>query len=228
MLDGCAVPALPGTWQRRVAPGSIGFSKRYWKNSGSEGASWATGVKSPVRARIGRHCWIGIGGSPCADDHLEHGSQLRGRATDDVEHFARCRLLLQELVSSIVRARTSSNSRVLSIAMTAWFANVVRSSICFSVNGCTLVRRVAITPTTASSLSIGTARTVRIPTACRPIHVYSGSSSTSWMWTLGARALPDPSPIGGPQGSGSVLRPRCPREGRHKWPQAIELAILPQ
>ena len=38
-------------------------------------------------------------------------------------------------VSSRVRACTSSNSRTFSIAITAWSAKVVTSSICFSVNG---------------------------------------------------------------------------------------------
>ena len=37
--------------------------------------------------------------------------------------------------SSRVRACTSSNRRTFSIAITAWSAKVVTSSICFSVNG---------------------------------------------------------------------------------------------
>ena len=37
--------------------------------------------------------------------------------------------------SSRVRACTSSNSRTFSIAITAWSAKVVTSSICLSVNG---------------------------------------------------------------------------------------------
>ena len=40
-------------------------------------------------------------------------------------------------VSSAVLACTSSNSRVFSMAITAWSAKVVTSSICLSVNGCT-------------------------------------------------------------------------------------------
>jgi hypothetical protein len=36
---------------------------------------------------------------------------------------------------SSVRWRSSLSSRVFSIAMTAWAAKVVTSSICFSVNG---------------------------------------------------------------------------------------------
>ena len=39
-----------------------------------------------------------------------------------------------------MRACTSSNSRTFSIAITAWSAKVVTSSICLSVNGSTLVR----------------------------------------------------------------------------------------
>ena len=48
--------------------------------------------------------------------------------------------------SSRVRALTSSNSRTFSIAMTAWSANVVTSSICFSVKAWTARRVRAITP----------------------------------------------------------------------------------
>ena len=40
-------------------------------------------------------------------------------------------------LSSRVRACTSSNSRTFSIAITAWSAKVVISSICLSVNGLT-------------------------------------------------------------------------------------------
>ena len=42
--------------------------------------------------------------------------------------------------SSRVRACTSSNSRTFSIAITAWSAKVVTSSICLSVNGRTVLR----------------------------------------------------------------------------------------
>jgi len=38
-------------------------------------------------------------------------------------------------LSSRVRACTSSNNRTFSIAITAWSANVVTSSICLVVNG---------------------------------------------------------------------------------------------
>ena len=40
-----------------------------------------------------------------------------------------------DFASSRVRASTLSNRRTFSIAITAWSANVVRSSICLSVNG---------------------------------------------------------------------------------------------
>src|SRR5215472_10192602 len=47
---------------------------------------------------------------------------------------------------SRVRACTSSNRRAFSIAMTAWSAKVVTSSICLSVNGCTVLRCKVNTP----------------------------------------------------------------------------------
>jgi hypothetical protein len=46
-------------------------------------------------------------------------------------------------VSSRVRACTSSNSRTFSIAITAWSAKVVASSICLSLNGLTEERVIA-------------------------------------------------------------------------------------
>jgi hypothetical protein len=59
-------------------------------------------------------------------------------------------------LSSCVRACTSSNSRTFSIAITAWSAKVVASSICFSVNGRTVVRISTITPIGIPSLRRGT------------------------------------------------------------------------
>ena len=57
--------------------------------------------------------------------------------------------------------RTLSNRRTFSIAITAWSAKVVTSSICLSVNGRTSVRVSARTPIGTPSRSIGTPRTVR-------------------------------------------------------------------
>jgi hypothetical protein len=45
-----------------------------------------------------------------------------------------------ERASSRVLACTSSNSRAFSMAISAWSAKVVTSSICFSVNGLTMLR----------------------------------------------------------------------------------------
>ena len=60
-------------------------------------------------------------------------------------------------VSSRVRACTSSNSRTFSIAITAWSAKVVTSSICLSVNGTHLLaRHRMITPIGVPSRSSGT------------------------------------------------------------------------
>src|SRR6516164_7026060 len=67
---------------------------------------------------------------------------------------------------------------MLPIAITAWSAKVCSSSICFSLNGRTSIRRSAITPMHAPSRSRGTASTVRAPSrraSSRP----SGNSSPS-------------------------------------------------
>ena len=55
----------------------------------------------------------------------------------------------------------SSNSRTFSIAITAWSAKVVTSSICLSVNGRTSARVSVKTPIGTSSRSIGTPSMVR-------------------------------------------------------------------
>ncbi len=47
------------------------------------------------------------------------------------------------------------------MAMAPWSANVVTSSICFSVNGRTSVRHTENTPTARPSRSIGMPRMVR-------------------------------------------------------------------
>ena len=49
------------------------------------------------------------------------------------------------------------------MAMTAWSAKVLSSSICLSVNGRTSIRRITMTPTGASSRIRGVARMVRRP-----------------------------------------------------------------
>ncbi len=98
-------------------------------------------------------------------DRVEHRLNLRGRSADDVEHVAGRRLILQCFLQLLVRACTSSNSRAFSIAITAWSANVVTSSICFSVKGATAVRARMMTPINVPSRSSGTPKTVR----CLPI-----------------------------------------------------------
>jgi hypothetical protein len=66
-----------------------------------------------------------------------------------------------DCVSSRVRACTSSNSRAFSIAITAWSAKVVASSICLSEKGRTVERVRAKTPIGAPSRSRGTPNVVR-------------------------------------------------------------------
>jgi hypothetical protein len=78
---------------------------------------------------------------------LENRLQLPGRRRDDLQHLGGRGLLLQRLAESArVRACTSSNSRTFSIAITAWSAKVVTSSICLSVNGFTALRCKMMTP----------------------------------------------------------------------------------
>ena len=66
---------------------------------------------------------------------LNTGARSPGELEMTLEHIGCRGLLLQRLGEISVRWRSSLSRRVFSIAMTAWSANVVTSSICLSVNG---------------------------------------------------------------------------------------------
>ena len=68
---------------------------------------------------------------------------------------------------SCVRVCTSSKSRTFSIAITAWSAKVVTSSICFRVKGCGSLRCSVMTSTTMPSRIVGTASPARTLTRSR-------------------------------------------------------------
>src|SRR5262249_41826919 len=71
----------------------------------------------------------------------------------------------------------SSNSRTFSIAIAAWSAKVVTSSICLSVNGSTVLRVKISTPVGVPSRSIGTPRTVRTLANPDPVSHSDGNIS---------------------------------------------------
>ena len=76
-------------------------------------------------------------------------------------------------------SRSSLSSRVFSMAITAWSAKVVTSSICLSVKGRTEFRPRAMTPIGDPSRRRGTPRSVRNPPTFWAVYVYSGSDRTS-------------------------------------------------
>ena len=78
-------------------------------------------------------------------------------------------------VSSRVRCCSASNSRVFSMAITAWSAKVFTSSICLSVKGRRVDRTSAITPTGVPSLRSGTPSIVRYSPSFAVSNRYSGS-----------------------------------------------------
>ena len=83
-------------------------------------------------------------------------------------------------VSSRVRCCSASNSRTFSIAITAWSAKVVTSSICLSVKGRTEFRPKAITPIGDPSRRSGTPRSVRnVRQPSARSYLYSASAKTS-------------------------------------------------
>src|SRR5262245_58389899 len=102
---------------------------------------------------------------------VKHGLQFAGRTRNDPQHLRGRGLLLQRLAEIAVRACTSSNSRTFSIAITAWSANVVASSICLSVNGRTVDRCNTITPMAVPSRRSGTPSMVRTLNLSRSISV---------------------------------------------------------
>ena len=63
-------------------------------------------------------------------------------------------------------SRSSLSNRAFSMAITAWSANVVTSSICFSVKGFTSLRVSERTPIIVPSRRSGTPRIVLYPNAC--------------------------------------------------------------
>ncbi len=65
------------------------------------------------------------------------------------------------VVSSVLRASSSVNSRTFSIAMTAWSANVRSRSIWRSEKAPASTRATAIAPTARPSRSMGTATMAR-------------------------------------------------------------------
>ena len=68
---------------------------------------------------------------------VEKRLQVFRRTADNLAHL-RCRGLSLQRLGKILRAlRNSLSSRAFSMAMTAWAAKFVSSSICLSVNGCT-------------------------------------------------------------------------------------------
>ncbi len=91
------------------------------------------------------------------------------------------RLLLQCLGEIRLRSCNSLNNRTFSMAITAWFAKVSSSAICFSVNGRTSIRRIMMVPIATPSRSSGVASTVRIPRLLEVLAwtVSSGSAARS-------------------------------------------------
>ena len=101
---------------------------------------------------------------------------------------------LTEWVSWPVRASSSLKRRTFSIAITAWSAKVCIRLICRSPKARASARQHAMTPTTVSSRSIGTARNERYPPACwvaaRSGLAGSESTSSTWMTRRSRTAWP--------------------------------------
>ena len=100
-------------------------------------------------------------------------------------------------VSSRVRCCSASNSRVFSIAITAWSAKVVASSISLALNGFTSGRARPITPMSVPSRINGTPSKVREGRKFGGLtKVNSGSAkvSVTWMTVFSSAVRPTTEP----------------------------------
>ena len=95
------------------------------------------------------------------------------------------RQLLDRFGEFPVRACTSSNSRTFSMAITAWSAKVLSSSICLSVNGpVSRAQMTIVADQPARRGSCGTPRQARKPAALwLPRFDTRESARTSGIWT---------------------------------------------
>jgi hypothetical protein len=99
---------------------------------------------------------------------------------------------------SPVRSRSSLNRRTFSIAITAWSAKVLSSSICLSLNASASRRVTLMAPIGLPFCSIGTERMARNPDLTMFGYAYSGSANksatcaTSRVWIARAVTLPRP------------------------------------
>ena len=128
------------------------------------------------------------------DQRIEHRLQIERRAADDLEHVGGRGLLLQRFAEIAVRACTSSNSRTFSIAITAWSAKVVSSSICLSVNGRTALRCKDDDANRRRLRSSGTPSTVRTARHSRGKCEFRVSEHIRHMDGLDLRRIARPTP----------------------------------
>ena len=121
------------------------------------------------------------------DQRLQHRLQVEGGAADDLQHVGRRGLLLQRLRQlRWVRACTSSNSRTFSMAITAWSAKVLTSSISLvgeRPDGDALQRQHADQRVLAQERHSEDGAVVAHSPA-RPACAYSGSAAASGMCTI--------------------------------------------
>ena len=126
---------------------------------------------------------------------LEHRLQLAGRAADDLSTSDVAVCCSSDSVRSRVRACTSSNSRTFSIAITAWSAKVVTSSICLA--GERLDGRGGMTAMTPIGIAFAQ-QAARQAWYGKPPRLTNSrqrvirSASTSGMWTVRASSAGRP------------------------------------
>ena len=122
-------------------------------------------------------------------------------------------------VRSSVRWRTSSNSRTFSMAITAWSAKFVTSSICLSVNGSHLVRgqttndadrRRPLEQRNAEHRAVAA-------DLAEPRTRYSGSARTSGIWTVLPSSAARPVTLPRSGVSGWFARTRSSSGDSHSW-----------
>ena len=128
-LRQCAAPVSP---RRRVRAASWAGSQDRLAATSSMNAGGALCIAAARNPPSSTSQRKPNSASQIAGGVFQHGLkdrlQLTRRGTDDAQYVRGRRLLLQRLAHSL-------SSRVFSMAMTAWAAKVLTSSICLSVNG---------------------------------------------------------------------------------------------
>src|SRR5262245_6786862 len=145
------------------------------------------------------------------DDRLEHWLNIRRRARDHLEDLAgRCQVAIACFQFVAQPHVFNRNDRLVGEGLEE------RDLVVGECPGS--ARPTAMTPTGLPSRIMGTMRLLRKPTArLNSVRAYSGSSSTSGMWTTARSRIARPDPVAPLGGAGQVRRAASHAAGVQLW-----------